>query len=196
MPKLTLILAIRRAESERFMSINPYEQILEELRAKRAQIDSDISLVEQLWERWGETGTASTSAVTSNNKTSIPSNAFFTMGIADAAKKLLILVQKRLSTNEIIDGLEQGGLQPRPTYNSVYSILLRRAHDEGDIEKHGSQWGLTEWSSGRRKRKAQQEPATVPEAPAAVPETANPPSAFDPQPPIMEQEITDEDIPF
>lgn len=177
------------------MSINPYEQILEDLKAKRTQLDTDISLVEQLWERWGETSAPSASAATSNGKTSIPSNAFFTMGIADATKKLLILMQKRLSTNEIIDGLEQGGL-PRPTYNSVYSILLRRSQDEGDIEKSGSQWGLAEWS-GRRKRKAQQEAATAAEASAeAPPETASPPSAFDPQPPVITEEIADEDIPF
>lgn len=137
-------------------SANPYEQIVNDLKARRAQLDTDIALAEQLRDRWGGGAIAAAQNGSSQPQsgqpvTTIPSNAFFKMSIADATIKLLEMRQRRLTTNEIILGLEAGGL-PRSTYNTVYSILSRRQSEEQDVEKIGKQWGLTEWS-GKRKRK-------------------------------------------
>lgn len=133
------------------MSTNPYEQILADLKARRDQIDTDIASMEALRDRWGATSGTTPSSPT-NSTGNIPSNAFFRMSIADAAIKLLGMAQQRLTINQIIDGLEKGGL-PRSSYNSVYSILNRRAEANGDLEKLGSEWGLAEWSGPGRKRK-------------------------------------------
>jgi hypothetical protein len=139
------------------MTSNPFDQMLMEMKAKREQLDTDIAALEEMRARWvGGSPLTSAPPANSGNPSTIPHDAFFGMTIAEATIKLLGMRRKRLSTNEIIDDLESGGLQ-RSAYNTVYSILTRREKDEQDIEKVGKQWGLPEWS-GRRKRKSPSAP--------------------------------------
>jgi hypothetical protein len=77
--------------------------------------------------------------------------AFLKMSIPDATKKLLEAKRAKLSTQEVIDGLEQGGL-PRGKYNTVYSILARRQKQVGDIINMQGDWALAEWYPNYRAK--------------------------------------------
>src|SRR5437899_12832022 len=52
----------------------------------------------------------------------IKHDSFLKMSIPEATKKLLEIKRVKQSTQEVIDGLEQGGL-PRSKYATMYSIL-------------------------------------------------------------------------
>ena len=82
----------------------------------------------------------------------IKHDSFLKMSIPDATKKLLEMKRVKQSTQEVIDALEQGGL-PRSKYNTVYSILSRRASQVGDIINMKGDWGLAEWYPNRPKGK-------------------------------------------
>jgi hypothetical protein len=77
--------------------------------------------------------------------------AFLKLSIPDATKKLLEAKREKLSTQEVIDGLEQGGL-PRGKYNTVYSILARRQKQVGDIINMQGDWALSEWYPNYRAK--------------------------------------------
>ena len=77
--------------------------------------------------------------------------AFLKMSIPDATKKLLEAKRAKLSTQDVIDGLEQGGL-PRGKYNTVYSILARRQKQVGDIINFKGDWALAEWYPNYRAK--------------------------------------------
>lgn len=77
--------------------------------------------------------------------------AFLRMSIPEATKKLLEAKQTKLSTQAVIDGLEQGGL-PRGKYNNVYSILARRQSKVGDIINMQGDWALAEWYPNYRAK--------------------------------------------
>jgi hypothetical protein len=76
---------------------------------------------------------------------------FLKMGIADATKKLLEAKRTKLSTQEVIEGLEQGGL-PRGKYTTVYSVLARRQKQVGDIINMQGDWALAEWYPNYRAK--------------------------------------------
>lgn len=77
--------------------------------------------------------------------------AFLKMSIPDATKKHLEATRQKQSTQEVIDALEKGGL-PRGKYNTVYSILARRAKQVGDIINMQGDWALAEWYPNYRPR--------------------------------------------
>lgn len=79
-------------------------------------------------------------------------DAFLKMSIPDATKKLLEHVRQKQSTQEIMDALEKGGLPPSK-YNTVYSILSRRANQVGDIINLKGDWALAEWYPNHRPKK-------------------------------------------
>lgn len=80
-------------------------------------------------------------------------DAFLKLSIPDAAKKLLEATRVKQSTQEVMDALVKGGLPPSK-YNTVYSILSRRANQVGDIINMKGDWALAEWYPNYRKGKA------------------------------------------
>lgn len=87
-------------------------------------------------------------------------DAFLKMSIPDATKKLLEAVRQKQSTQEVMEALVKGGLPPSK-YNTVYSILSRRASQVGDIINIKGDWALAEWYPNYRKgSKASKDAAT------------------------------------
>ena len=127
------------------------DAVLEELYAKRNEIDISINTMLLLKasdsivapENLGGGGIAKPVS----NGGGIASNAFFSMSLVDAAKKCIELKQARLSLQQIVAGLEQGGM-PGQKPNTVYAALRRRESTVGDITRVDDLWGLKEWSSG------------------------------------------------
>jgi hypothetical protein len=127
------------------------DAILEQLYAKRNEIDISINTMLLLKasdsivvpEQLGSSGAAKSVS----NGGGIASNAFFGMSLVDAAKKCIELKQARLNLQQIVAGLEQGGM-PGQKPNTVYAALRRRESTVGDITRVDDLWGLKEWSAG------------------------------------------------
>jgi hypothetical protein len=86
---------------------------------------------------------------------SIASDAFFGMSIVDAAKKYLNMVKKPQDTKAIMEALERGGFQhtSKNFYGTIFSVIRRRAKNEGDIVKVSSGlWGLTDWYPALKRK--------------------------------------------
>jgi hypothetical protein len=124
-----------------------YEQVLADLRAKRAKIDAAIEAIEDLL------GVASSAPAGSLQRQgasqAIEGDTFFGLSVADAAKKYLQIVKKKQSTRDIAKALESGGLthNSKDFYNTVYTVLTR---SEFFAKLPDSTWGLAEWYKGRR----------------------------------------------
>jgi len=134
-------------------NVNARDTVLAELYAKRDEIDMAISAILFL------KGAASTVPETGGktfvvtNGGTIPANAFFGLGIGDAAKKYLEMVQAKSTLAQITKALQDGGMPPqRP--NTVYAALRRRESVTGDIMRVGDEWGLKAWFSNVAKPKA------------------------------------------
>jgi hypothetical protein len=78
-------------------------------------------------------------------------DTFLKLSIPDATKKLLEITRTKQSTQEIMDALVKGGL-PSSKYNTVYSILSRRASQVGDIINMKGDWALAEWYPNHRPK--------------------------------------------
>jgi hypothetical protein len=87
-------------------------------------------------------------------------DSFLKMSIPDATKKLLEMARVKQSTQEVMDALEKGGLPPSK-YNTVYSILARRATQVGDIINMKGDWALAEWYPNHRPTKSKKSDASV-----------------------------------
>lgn len=71
-------------------------------------------------------------------------DAFLGKSIPEAAKMYLTSQRRKLSTQELMDAMEAGGL-PGSKYNTVYAILSRRENKVGDIINMKGDWALAEW---------------------------------------------------
>lgn len=142
---------------------DPYETVLADLKAKRAEIDQAIAVIERVRGTIGATETSAIALKSANNGDQIEGNAFFGMTITDAAKKVLGIRQRKMSNVEIANDLKAGGLalQSTDAANTVGSVLTRRFQQVGDIVKVGrGLWGLREWSPHiRYKPKASEDDA-------------------------------------
>jgi len=130
-----------------------YDAVLEELYAKRDQMDGAISTILLLKGSGSVAPESSGRRTVVSNGSSIPSNAFFGLGIGDAAKKYLEMIQAKRTLTQITKGLEDGGM-PTQRPNTVYAALRRRESVMGDIERVGEEWGLKEWFSNVSKKPA------------------------------------------
>jgi DNA-directed RNA polymerase delta subunit len=119
-----------------------YDAVLADLQAKRDQIDAAIAAINLI--RGGVASATSPSAAMSQR--GIPANAFFTMGIGEAARKYLEMVKGKQTVGQITKALEQGGMPPLKV-NTVYAALRRREAINKDIIRLGEEWGLREWFS-------------------------------------------------
>ena len=122
---------------------DPYELVLADLRAKRAQIDQAISALENL-----RGGAAVPKATASIGTESPEMTSFVGMNIADAVKRLLELRRTPLGTREITAALITGGLAfsgDKPA-NTVGSVLHRQAKTTGEVISVGrGKWALADW---------------------------------------------------
>lgn len=138
---------------------NPYDAVIADLEAKRAELDRHIEYITRLRDAFagGSAATADLSFQLSPvAQGKIPSDAFFGMTIADAAVKYLQIWANRKpqSTNAIIEALEAGGMEKK-AYTTVYGILNRRANKEQDVVNVKGDWGLADWYGGSKARKPQ-----------------------------------------
>ena len=134
---------------------DPYDAVLADLRAKRDQIDQTIRLLEALRGAPGAPAVPP-SILGGQPEVADSASAFLSMSIPEAARKLLALRRRVLSSAEIASALQAGGLVMRsadPT-NTIGSILTRRFHQVGDIVRTGrGVWGLAEWYPNRNFHK-------------------------------------------
>lgn len=139
-------------------TFDPYDAVLADLKARRAQIDQAISAIEAI--RAGSPSSVPASLnIGSGPVIAIDSpGAFLGLSIPEAAKKLLAAKRQPLKNPEIVAGFKAGGfiLGSKDPVNTVGAVLTRRANDVGDIVKVGrGTWGLKEWFPGRSFRKAE-----------------------------------------
>lgn len=118
-----------------------YQVVLEDLKAKRAQLDAAIAAIEAIL----GIGPMGAPAPGQAGAAGITHDAFFSMSIPDATKKLLTMLNRRISTPDIQKYLKQGGL-PEPAYNTLYAVLRRRQNQIGDIININGEWGLKQWA--------------------------------------------------
>ncbi len=119
-----------------------YDAVLADLQARRDQIDAAIAAINLI--RGVGSSALTQGAVLSSRD--IPPNAFFTMGIGEAARKYLEMVKGKQTVGQITKALEQGGMPPLKV-NTVYAALRRREAVNKDIIRLGEEWGLKEWFS-------------------------------------------------
>jgi len=136
------------------ISVDPYDAVLADLRAKRDQIDRMIDQLTAF--RSGMAGPGPQGSVkpdlAAQSQPIDPTGMFLGMSIVDATKKLLALRKKAMSNADILADLKAGGLvlTSNDQLNVVSSVLMRRFKTEGDIVRVSrGVWGLKEWYPGR-----------------------------------------------
>lgn len=130
-------------------SVN-YEAVLADLEARKALLDSAISAIRLILGQGGGGGSVPPGGGPQLGNFSPAHDAYIGLSIPDAAKKHLTAVRKKLSTQDLIQGLEAGGMPPLK-YTTVYGVLSRRAKQVGDIVNFKGDWALAEWYPGFRK---------------------------------------------
>jgi hypothetical protein len=128
-----------------------YEAVIADLEAKKAQIDATINMLRALS---GITAlnTPPSGSPSGGGGGRIAPDAFFGKSIPDAAVIHLGNVRQKLSTQQLMDAMEAGGL-PKSKYNTVYAILRRRENQVGDIVNMQGEWGLSAWYPNHAKAK-------------------------------------------
>jgi len=138
--------------------MNPYDLVIADLEAKRAQIDAAIETMKGLKEMMAGISPVVSGGVFYNpppingpqqpqpfDMEKISSDAFFNLSIGDAAAKFLKMVNRKpQGTKIIIEAFERGGLKGK-SYASVYSVLSRRQNQEKDVVNVNGDWGLASW---------------------------------------------------
>jgi len=136
-----------------------YTMILADLEAKRAAIETAISSVRAamalgMLNVSGEipagltSGLSATQVVPSITGNDIPDGAFLGKGIPEGTKLLLEIVKRKLTTREIADALQRGGIESTSSnFIGIVHAVLNRARRTPNtaIVKLGSHWGLKDW---------------------------------------------------
>ncbi len=136
-----------------------YDAVLADLLARRAAIDHAIEGIRQILGIGGEIDPESLNQgkpkppAKGGAATDIPSDAFFAMGIADAAKKYLGMMKQPCGLKEIVGALERGGLthQSDNLYSTAFTALARREKSPGDFVRVKRKWALSEWYKSQPK---------------------------------------------
>ena len=137
-------------------TVDHYEAVLADLRAKREQIDQAIQVIEALRGNATAPATQKLPSVSQVDADVDGPGAFLGMTIVDAAKKLLASRRRTMSNTEIVNALKAGGLamNSNDPINTVGSVLTRRFNTVGDLVRMGRGiWGLAEWYPGRNFKK-------------------------------------------
>jgi hypothetical protein len=160
-----------------------YDAVIADLEHQLQEIQGTLDVLKRRRDQAGG-GLTSSTVVTSPTGTvaargrfvglgtdlAIASDAFFGMSIVDAVKKHLSVVKKPQDTKAIVDALESGGFRhtSKNFYGTIFSVLRRRAKNEGDLVKVSSGlWALTDWYPAlRRKGAAPKRDDSMPESEA------------------------------
>lgn len=138
-------------------SIDPYDAVLADLRAKRDQIDQAIAAIESI-----RTGGPAPSRDQTQGNGNQPNGSvggpgdLLGLSIADAAKKVLTARRQPLKSADILEAFRAGGLPltSKEPMNVIGSVLTRRFNDVGDIVRVSrGVWGLKEWYPNRSFKK-------------------------------------------
>ena len=136
--------------------MNPYEAVIADLEAKKAQLEVTIANLKAIAAQAGmPTGGPGGGGV--------GPGAFLGMSIPEATKKYLANARDKKSTQAVMDALTEGGL-PKSKYNTVYSILRRRESQVGDIVNIDGDWGLKEWYPNYKRKASADDPDELEEA--------------------------------
>jgi hypothetical protein len=122
-----------------------YAAVLADLEAKRVQLDSAITAIKALMEQTGALAATAPPVPRIAGLSEVPSQAFAGLSVSAAVRKLLEMMQRRMTVKEIMQGLQAGGLKPSK-YRNVYAILRQRESDKADIINVDAKWGLAEWN--------------------------------------------------
>jgi hypothetical protein len=122
-----------------------YAAVLADLEAKRARLDSAIAAIKALMEQTGALAATAPPVPRIAGLSEVPSQAFAGLSVSAAVRKLLEMMQRRMTVKEIMQGLQAGGLKPSK-YRNVYAILRQRESDKADIINVDAKWGLAEWN--------------------------------------------------
>lgn len=132
-----------------------YAAVLADLKAKRADLDKAIAVIEPL-----VTGVASALVVEGSNgqssaqpaaPTGINEHSFFGMSIAKAAETYLTIKKKPASAIEMAGALVDGGFPSQSdNFSSTITTALYRQKDVFVRVKRGL-WGLKAWYPNYRK---------------------------------------------
>jgi hypothetical protein len=144
-----------------------YEAVIADLEAKKAQLDATINMLRAL-SGIGTLGITPPSGSPSGGSGGrIAPDAFFGKSIPEAAVMHLSNVRQKLSTQQLMDAFEAGGL-PKSKYNTVYAILRRREGQVGDIVNMQGEWGLASWFPNHAKAKSTAKKAAASESAETV----------------------------
>ena len=130
----------------------PYDAILADLEQKKVAIEAAIAGI-KLLKGQGLSGPIPGMPDMTALQGAIPTDYFFGMGIADAARKYLAAVKRPKSTREIASALQDGGMThtSKNFIKTVSTILSQKNQQDGDIIKVGDGWGLAAWYPGRKR---------------------------------------------
>lgn len=140
-----------------------YEAVIADLEAKKAQLDATINMLRAL-SGIGTLGiTPPSGSPSGGGGGRIAPDAFFGKSIPEAAVIHLGNVRQKLSTQQLMDAMEAGGL-PKSKYNTIYAILRRRESQVGDIVNMQGEWGLASWFPNHTKAKSAAKKAAASES--------------------------------
>lgn len=142
-----------------------YTAVLEDLENDRAELDALIAYIKRKKLGQGDNPTMQalgTSTSTGGRPIIRPgtgminftaSDAYFGLGLIDAAKKYLGSVKAPKTAREIAEALVSGGFTTtsKDFKNTVFSVLFRESKQDGTLVKVNAGWGLTEWYPGLRR---------------------------------------------
>ena len=149
---------------EDVQGIDPYEVVLADLRAERAKLDEMIERTEEF--RRKALGLPVRSPRTRSSPTG--SGPYAGLTIADAARKLLVERGCAMSNTEIAEALAEGGLgvNSNDPINTVSSVLNRRLHQFGDVQRAGRGYWKAETHSQPPPRDVRSSVTSIPLATA------------------------------
>lgn len=123
------------------------------LRAKRAKLDAQIELLEELTGASSDAVPASGDIAASRQSDgqTIRPDEFFGMNILDATERYLSIMKKPQSLGSISTALDRGGLiHQSKNFGATVFTTLRRAEDRGDrVVRFQKQWALSSWYPNR-----------------------------------------------
>jgi len=122
-----------------------YAAVLVDLEAKRDELDSAIVAIKALLKQTGTMAATHDPVPRISRLDDVPHHAFVGLSISRSVRRLLEMMQRRLTVAEIMKGLVAGGLKPNK-YRNVYAILRDREAYQADIIKVDGRWGLAEWN--------------------------------------------------
>ncbi len=133
--------------------LDPYEAVVADLEAKRAEIDAALAAIRR-YRAIGAAAVAATPVATIHTEapaaTLSESSPFFGLGFREASPKQLAIVGKPQTVNEIWEALKAAGYQTAHNNppNAVHTALRRREKTHHDVLVVGEgKWGRTEWYS-------------------------------------------------